>query len=166
MELFYHIIGPDNHEITWWQMGVRAVIIFIAAIFMLRYGDQRIFGKSSAFDIVLGIILGSVLSRAITGNSPFLPTIFASFLLVVLHNLLAILSFHYTSFGRFVKGRKIDIIINGQLQENNMRKTKITQNDIREACRKNKIDGLENVKDAFLERSGQISLIPFSAPKK
>jgi len=161
MELFYTIIGPDNTQITWWQMGVRAVIIFIVAIFVLRFGDQRIFGKSSAFDIVLGIILGSILSRTITGNAPFLETTFVAFLLVGLHYILAVLSFKFTRFGRYVKGRAIELIKEGNLQKNNMRRTNITYNDLCEACRKNKIESVEDVKTAFLERSGEISLIPF-----
>lgn len=161
LDLFYDIIGPDSTQIKWWQMGARAVIVFVLAIFMLRYGDQRIFGKSSAFDIVLGIILGSILSRAITGNAPFLETTFTALLLVVLHYILAIFSFKFTAFGRWVKGVETELIKNGTLQEGNMRKTNITYHDLCEACRKNKIASLKDVKEAFLERSGEITLIPF-----
>lgn len=72
-ETFRHIIGPDSNAINWWQMCIRGVLIFCIALLLVRVGDRRIFNKNAAFDIVLSIILGSVLSRAITGNAPFVP---------------------------------------------------------------------------------------------
>lgn len=69
-EFIYQIIGAEN-DIKWWQMAIRAFIVFLVAIVLIRIGNKRIFGKYSSFDIVLGIILGSILSRAITGNLLF-----------------------------------------------------------------------------------------------
>lgn len=161
MEVIYSIIGPDSDQIRWWQMGVRGVLVFLLAIFIVRYGDRRIFGKSSALDIVLGIILGSLLSRAITGNSPFFPTIFTTLVLVSLHWSFSFLSFHFKGFGKYVKGDEIELIRAGKMVDGNLRRNNITFKDICEACRKSKIQDPEKVKDAFLERSGDITVFAF-----
>ena len=161
METIYSIIGPDSKEILWWQMGLRGVIVFILAIVIVRYGDSRIFGKSSALDIVLGIILGSILSRAITGNSPFFETIFTTLLLVGLHWTFAWLAYRFHGFGKYIKGGEVTLIKDGKILEHNLRRYNITIKDICEAGRKNNIENQEDIKDAFLERSGDISLFAF-----
>jgi uncharacterized membrane protein YcaP (DUF421 family) len=166
LEFLHTLIGPDSKDILWWQMGARGVFVFLLTLFMVRYGDRRVFSKSTALDIVLGIILGSILSRAITGNSPFFPTLFTAILLVGFHSLLAFASFHVKGFGKYVKGRESQLIKDGNLIWKAMAREKISLNDLYEACRKSKMKDLSNVKDAFFERSGDISLIPFGKDEK
>lgn len=93
-DTFNFLFGIHDETLTWWQMSFRAVGVFFAALLIIRIGNHRIFGKNTAFDIVLGVIYGSVLSRAITGNAPFWPTIAAAFTLVMLHKGLASLAYH------------------------------------------------------------------------
>ena len=79
-------LGLDARQLNIWQMGLRAAIIYLAALIMVRIaGDRRFIGKYAAFDVILSIIFGSTLSRAINGNSAFFATIFAGFVLVAMH---------------------------------------------------------------------------------
>jgi len=159
-ELLREIIGPDSNAINWWQMCIRGVIIFFITLTIIRIGDYRIFGKNTAFDIALGLIMGSLLSRAITGNAPFVPTIVTCIMLVVLHRLLANLACR-TNLGRFIKGREQQLVKEGKLLRDQMNANNITDNDLQEAMRSNgNTQSLEKVESAFLERSGDISVIP------
>lgn len=161
-DLFNFLFGIHDKTLTWWQMSFRAVGVFFAALFIIRIGYHRIFGKNTAFDIVLGIIYGSVLSRAITGNAPFWPTIAAALTLVMLHKGLAALAFH-TDFGlgNIIKGKPSLLVKDGKLQWEEMRANSVTENDILEALRSSghEPSEIENIKYAFLERSGDISII-------
>ena len=75
-------LGLNAQQLNFWQMGLRAATIYVAALIMIRMvGDRRFIGKHAAFDVVLSIIFGSTLSRAINGTSAFFETIFASFIL-------------------------------------------------------------------------------------
>ena len=47
------------------------MVIYVAAVLMVRVGEKRFLGKNTVFDVILGIVLGSVVSRAVTGFSPF-----------------------------------------------------------------------------------------------
>ena len=154
------IIGSEG-DIEWWQMGIRAFIVFFAAIVIVRVGDRRIFGKNAAIDIVLGIILGSVLSRAITGNAPFFPALFASVVLMVLHWVLAKMAFNSERFGWLVKGCEKQLIKDGVLLKDAMKSSQITENDLYEVVRQSKMEDLSKIKNAYIERNGNISLIPF-----
>lgn len=158
-------LGTYGDDITWWQMSIRAVIVFIIALVIIRFGNHRIFGKHSAFDIVLGIIYGSVLSRAITGNSPFFPTLVAALVLMLLHRLLAVIAFNsHFGFGNWIKGKPSVLIKDGEIQWNALRKNSITENDLKEAVRKSGCEAdLSKINTAYLERSGDISIIQKSS---
>lgn len=159
MEDFYAVIGKDSDIITWWQMGIRALLVFFITLLMIRLGATRVFGRNSAFDIVLGIILGSILSRAITGNSPFVPTVLAAIFLTGLHMGLASLAFSNSRLGWLIKGREKKLLENGAVKNEAMKACKITMNDLEEAVRHKGGDKIEQVKYAYLERSGDISVI-------
>lgn len=161
LEFLDLVFGIEEEQLTWWQMSIRAVVVFLAALLMIRLGNKRIFGKSAAFDIVLGIIYGSILSRAITGNSPFIPTVVAALVLVLLHRLLAHLAFKTSGpIGDFVKGKPRELIKDGKMQDDALLKSSLTENDLKEAIRKtgSKAD-LDKIDRAYLERSGNISVI-------
>ncbi|MFT2008931.1 DUF421 domain-containing protein [Pontibacter sp. 13R65] len=154
-------LGINSDSLTWWQMAIRAVVVFCVALLILRIGSNRIFGKQTAFDIVLGIIYGSVLSRAITGNSPFFPTLVAALVLMLLHKGLAVAAYHSNfGFGNFIKGKPVVLIKNGEILRDALEKSTVTEDDLKEALRsKGTVDDLGKVKAAYLERSGKISVI-------
>lgn len=161
LDTLIRIFGVHDQTLTWWQMSSRAVVVFFAALAIMRIGSHRVFGKNTAFDIILGIIYGSVLSRAITGNSPFGATLAAAFTLVMLHKLLAMLAFKSSNgFGNLIKGKPQQLIKDGNLQWDVMRDNSVTENDIKEALRSaGHQPDVRAVKSAFLERSGDISII-------
>ncbi|GAA4444780.1 DUF421 domain-containing protein [Pontibacter saemangeumensis] len=160
-DVFNTVFGIHDQTLTWWQMSARAIGVFFAALLIIRIGSHRIFGKNTAFDIILGIIYGSVLSRAITGNAPFWPTLAAALTLVLLHKALAVLAYHTNfGFGNFIKGRPQLLVKNGKLQEEALRANSVTKNDLLEALRSTgAVKDLDLIDEAYLERSGNISII-------
>src|SRR5206468_869605 len=86
------------------QMGVRAAVVFVLLLALIRLVDRRFLGKSTPFDVIVAMLLGSVASRAITGNAPFGPTLAAAAVLILLHRVLASLSYRSHRIGLIVKG--------------------------------------------------------------
>ena len=154
-------LGLEAEGLNLWRMALRAVVVYVAAVAMVRVGEKRFMGKNTAFDVILGIVFGSVLSRAVTGNAPFFPTLGAGFALVCLHWAFAALAFHSDRFGSLVKGRERVLVRNGEVQRDNMRKSHISEKDLREALRVHgKITDPAEAESAHFERSGDISVIP------
>ena len=152
-------LGLNAKQLNLWQMGLRAVIIYVAALIMIRMvGDRRFIGKFAAFDVILSIIFGSTLSRGINGTSAFFETIFAGFVLVGMHWLFSALSFHHQEFEDKIKGQSRFLIKDGRLCQRTMRKCHITKEDLSSTLRiKCQVDELERVERACLERNGDIS---------
>jgi len=154
------LIGSDADTILWWQMAIRGVLIFFYTLMLVRFGGRRIFGKNTSFDIVLGVILGSIMSRALTANAQFLPTLVAGTVLVVLHWLLAKLATHNRHLGHLIKGTEVLLIKDGQIQQDGLTKTNITEHDLLESLRsEGSVAEIEQVKRAYLERNGKVSVI-------
>src|SRR3954465_3783233 len=72
------LFGDDNADLNVLQMMVRAFVTFLIALALIRVAGIRSFGSKSAFDIVLSITVGAVLSRCITGHYSFLACISAA----------------------------------------------------------------------------------------
>ncbi len=154
-------LGLDGSVPVWWQMSLRAIAVFMIGLVLVRVCDRRFLGKNTAFDVLLAVILGSILSRAINGDAPFLETVATAFILVGLHWLFAVIAFRSHRFGRFVKGTVQQLVKNGEMQAGMMRKHHISEHDFEEAMRTTaKLTDPHTVEQAYLERSGQISIIP------
>jgi uncharacterized membrane protein YcaP (DUF421 family) len=154
------LIGPDSAErILWWQMCVRAVLVFVFGIALVRLSGKRTFGKLSALDIVLAIIVGSNMSRALTAAAPFWSTLAATALLALLHFALARLSIHLRWLGPLIKGRPRRLITDGRIDKDAMRRGQLSHGDLDEELRLHGLEGPESVKAAYLERNGSVSVI-------
>ena len=158
-DALYAIIGPDRQDLTWSQMCARATIVFLFGLALVRAAGKRVFGKWTAIDIVLSIIIGSNLSRALTGNAPFVETLLATILLVALHSVLIAVGVRWSGLGRLLKGRGVKLVSEGQADEHAMRKHGIGEHDLEEALRAAGTEDISEVRSAYLERSGDISVL-------
>ena len=64
-------LGSDAAALTFTQISLRGVIVFVAALVIVRCGDRRFLSQKTAFDAVLGFILASMLARAVNGTAAF-----------------------------------------------------------------------------------------------
>jgi YetF N-terminal transmembrane domain len=64
-------LGVEPRQLTFLQVSVRGVIVFIAALIMVRLSSKRSLAEKTAFDAVLVVIIGSVLARVINGSEAF-----------------------------------------------------------------------------------------------
>jgi uncharacterized membrane protein YcaP (DUF421 family) len=153
-------LGLQPKDLGILQVSLRGIIVFIAALVMVRLADRRFLAKMSAFDVILGFVLASMLARAINGSAPFLPTFAGGFVLVFLHRIIATISFYSDRFGVLVKGDAEILVANGVRQPAPLRHHKITEKDLLEELRLNgNLETLENVQAATLERNGMVSVV-------
>jgi uncharacterized membrane protein YcaP (DUF421 family) len=153
-------LGMEPKDLGVLQVCVRGVIVFIAALVMVRVAHKRFMSHMTAFDTVLGFVLASALARAINGSAPFLPTLVVGFVLVFLHRLFSGLAYHSEKLGNLLKGHSNVLVQDGRPNEKAMRAHKITKNDLLEAARlRAEVGKVENIQTATLERNGQISVI-------
>jgi uncharacterized membrane protein YcaP (DUF421 family) len=160
MELFLYKLFGEGRDLDTLQMCSRAFVIFFITLALIRISGRRTFGKRSAFDNTSAIILGAVLSRAVVGASPFVPTVACCLVLVLLHRGLAWISIKNKLVGQLIKGDEIPLYRNGKLNEENLRKSLLSENDLLSDVRlKGNVKTLNEVSEIYMETGGEVSII-------
>lgn len=155
-------IGKDAADISIPQRAVRTVIVYGITLAIVRLGSRRMLSKASAFDYIVAIMLGSIMSSAVSGSAPFFATLAVGVLLLGLHWLFALIAFNTDWFGPIVKGERIELVRDGQVLPGGMRRAFVTEEDLLQAVHEvGKETDPAKVKRAYLERDGKISIIPY-----
>ncbi len=159
MHMLYTLFG-EGKDLGPFQMVARAIISFFLTLVMIRVAGIRTFGKRTAFDNVIVIMLGSVFSRVVVGASPFLGTTLACFAFVLIHRLLAWICVYNDTIGRWVKGEAMPVFYDGVMDKDRMSSAHISEKDLQESVREQlHQEGFENVGSIVRERNGDLSVI-------
>src|SRR3954471_10791653 len=121
------ILFGHGHLLTPLQMSVRALLVSLCCLLLLRFSGRRSFALGTPIDNVLAILLGAILSRAVTGASPFFATLAAAVTITVFHRAASWLGMQSTVVGRIFKGLPKIVYQNGKLIEKNMRYCRVTK---------------------------------------
>ena len=166
MNAFYDFVGPllglgaDPRDLTFVQISLRGIIVFLTTLIMIRVGHKRSLARKTAFDAVLIVIVASVLSRAINGTAAFFATLGGSLVIVLVHRLLALTAYYSHWFGVLIKGSPEVIIEDGNLIFGALRRNHISRHDVEEDLRlAAKTEDLKDIQVGYVERSGDISFI-------
>ncbi|MCB8839770.1 DUF421 domain-containing protein [Aurantimonas sp. VKM B-3413] len=164
MELFRFVFGDASGPIAWWQMCDRAVLVFAYALVLYRLLPRKAFGGTAALDIVVTVVLGSSLSRALTANAPLIPVLAATAVLAGLYAALSALAPRSQWLSRLAKGRAIQLVRNGTVDWQAMRRARLGERDLAESLRLKGVSNVAEVAEAFLERNGAISVVKAASP--
>jgi uncharacterized membrane protein YcaP (DUF421 family) len=154
-------IGLEPKSLTFVQIAVRGIIVFVVSLVMVRLGDKRFLSKKTAFDAILGLILASMLARGVNGSAAFWPTLGGGAVLIALHRLIAFSTRRWHKFGILVKGTSDLVIRDGEVIQAGMRKNDLSEHDLHEDMRiHGQVNDVKQVKVAYAERNGHISVVP------
>ena len=142
------------------QMSMRALTLFVITLGLLRVAGMRTFGGRTPFDTTVAIMLGAVLSRAVVGASPYVPTVAAAAVLVVVHRLVAMLGAHSPTAARVLNGDPRRLYRRGATDEAAMKRGGISHRDLVAAAREKAQRGdLDGVDEIWLEEDGELSVV-------
>jgi len=161
-EAYLKIIGADGHptELSIYQICLRGLIIFVVGLVIVRLGDRRSLSQKTAFDAIFIVLLGSMLSRTINGNAPFLLTLGAAIVLMLVHRACAWAAQRSHGFGKLIKGREIVVVRDGRVEWKELARNLVSKHDFEEDLRlEAQTDDVSKIRVARLERSGDISFI-------
>ncbi len=157
------MLGFDDTNLEPHQMAARAVVVFFIALIYVRTGGLRMLSRQSAFDSLTALMLGAILGKAVISQDSFLGTLLAAFVIMILHRLVAWITFKSSWAGSVLKGKSILLFENNKPIFENLCRVHITENDLQEAVRKNlNMDDMSLVKEIYMDRSGELSVIRHS----
>lgn len=142
---------------------IRALLIYIFLMIVIRISGHRTLNELTTFDFVLLLIMGDASQQAMTGTDYSLTNGFIIIIsLVALDMLMSFIKQKFSFFEKIIDGSPLILINHGKMLKKNMQKAQIDEFDILEAGRK--LQGLEyinQIKYAILEKGGDITIIPY-----
>lgn len=161
-DFFQMLIGPDGQpkDLTLLQLCLRAFLIFLFGLAMVRIGDRRSLAEKTGFDTLFLILIGAVLARAVNGSAAFLTTLGCALFLMIVHRIFAFIAFRSHEFGKLLKGNPVALVRDGQFDWKAMKRHLVSRHDLEEDLRlAAKTEEIAKIRVARLERSGDISFI-------
>jgi uncharacterized membrane protein YcaP (DUF421 family) len=142
------------------DLVLRAIVVFAFVLVLTRVIGKRELSSLQPIDLVLLIVLGDALQQGLTQDDYSLTgAILVVSTIALLQVFTSWIAFRFPRSRPILEGEPIIVVHNGEVIERNLRRERITIDDIAEEARKQQIAQLSEVKFAVLETSGSISFI-------
>ena len=142
---------------------VRAIVAFIFVFLLTRLIGRRELSSLQPFDLVLLIVIGDLIQQGVTQNDLSVTGLVLTVGVFALLTLAAsYVGFRFPRIRPILEPEPLILIEDGNVIERNLKKERLTPDELAAEARLQQIDSLEKVKWAVLETGGQISFIPKS----
>jgi uncharacterized membrane protein YcaP (DUF421 family) len=139
---------------------LRAIAVFAFLLILTRVIGKRELSSLQPLDLILLIILGDAVQQGLTQDDYSLTGAFLAIgTIAVLQVFTSWLSWKFPRARPVLDGEPIIILQDGELIERNLRRERLTPEEVAEEARQQSIASLSEVKFAILETNGRISFI-------
>lgn len=138
---------------------LRSLIIITTLFILIRVMGKKQITHLTYFDYVVGISIGAIAGSIVVDKKPLLNGIAAMIIWTLFPLILAFISEKTINGRRFLDGVPAILIQNGKIIEKNLKKAKLTINDLMEELRVKDIFNIKDVEFAILETSGRFSVL-------
>lgn len=152
-EMFAFTVSP-------FELIIRGTLIYFFLFCLFRFFVRRDMGSLTVSDLLVVVIIADAAQngmsgeyKSITDGAILIATI------IFWSGFLDFLSYHFPLIHRFVVPAPICIVKDGVIQRRALRRELITRDELNEMLRQHEIEDVSEVKRAFLEPDGQITVI-------
>jgi uncharacterized membrane protein YcaP (DUF421 family) len=141
------------------KTAIAYVIVFVSAKFVGR----KIISQMTFFDFIVGVTLGSVAANLAIGQKrSFLSMSIVLIVFAILALLSDVLHIKSKLFRTIVDSKPEILIMNGQINGKNLKKTRFTIDELTTQLREKNVFNISDVEFAIIESDGKLSVLPKS----
>ena len=139
---------------------IRAAIAFLFILLLTRIVGRRELNTLEPFDLILLVTIGDLVQQGVTQND-FSVTGMALAVgtIAILTVVFSYLSWRFRGLRPVLEGQPLILIEDGKVIDKNLRRNRLTQEEIAAEARFQQIDSFDKIRWAVLETSGKISFI-------
>ena len=146
-------------QLPWWEFTVRAAIVYLALLAMVRLTGKRTVGQFTPFDLIVVMLLAESVSGSVSGqDGSLVGGLIAAASLVALDVLTSILTSRSRRIDSLVEGNPVVIGRDGVIYKDVLRRERVSESDVEKSLREADCD-LEAMRMAILEADGRISVL-------
>jgi uncharacterized membrane protein YcaP (DUF421 family) len=139
----------------------RAVVVFFFIFVVTRAVGRRELSSMEPFDLILLIVIGDLVQQGVTQSDYSLTgAILVVSVLALLTVATSYASFRFRRLRPVLEGEPLVLLEDGRPIERNLRRERITVEELQAAAREQQFASLDRIHLAILETSGRISFIP------
>ena len=142
------------------DLVLRAVVIFAVIWLVTRAVGRRELSTMEPFDLILLVVIGDLVQQGVTQSDYSLTGAVVVILTIALLTVLtSYVSFRVPRLRPLLEGEPLVLIEDGRIIERNLRRERLTVDELRAEARMSDIDDLSAVRFAVLETNGRISFL-------
>jgi uncharacterized membrane protein YcaP (DUF421 family) len=142
------------------DLVLRSVFVFFLILVITRSVGRRELSSMEPFDLILLVVIGDLVQQGVTQSDYSLTgatTVIVTMAVLVVAT--AYLSFRFTRLRPLLEGEPTLLIADGRILERNLRRERMTVDEIRAEARQQSIGSLAEIRFAVLETNGRLSFI-------
>lgn len=140
-----------------WQTVLQSLVSILILFGLTRIMGKKQVSQLTTFDYVIGISIGSIAAE-LALESEYIKGITAMVIFAVFRISLSFFSMKSYRARKVLDGKPTILIQNGKIVKENLKKTKITINELLEECRIKNVFDITEIEFAVLETNGRMSL--------
>ena len=145
--------------LPWWELMVRAALVYLALLIMVRISGKRTVGQFTPFDLLVVMLLSESVSASLSGGDNSLPAgLVAAGTLILLNLAVAYATARSNRLQTAIEGQPILIGRHGQVFKDKLLTNHISLLDFNQALREVDCE-IQDMRCAFLEADGKISIL-------
>jgi uncharacterized membrane protein YcaP (DUF421 family) len=146
------------------DLVLRAAFVFAFMLLLTRIIGKRELSSLQPFDLILLIVLGDALQQGLTQDDYSLTgAVLVVGTIAVLQVCVSWIGYRFPRSRPVLEGEPVVIVQDGNVIERNLKRERLTVEEIHEAARKQQIAHLAEIRFAVLETDGEISFIKTSS---
>ena len=142
------------------DLVVRAIFVFFLMLVITRAVGRRELSSMEPFDLILLVVMGDLVQQGVTQSDYSLT---GSTIVIVTIAVLTVgtayLSFRFRRLRPLLEGEPVVLVAGGRLIESNLRRQRMTVEELLAEARLQSIGGLDAVEYAVLETNGRVSFL-------
>jgi uncharacterized membrane protein YcaP (DUF421 family) len=143
------------------DLVIRAAVVFFFIFLVTRIVGRRQLSSLEPFDLILLVVIGDLVQQGITQSDN---SVTGSLTVISTISLLSVfvawVAFRFRRLRIVTDGEPIIVVQDGEILERNLRRERITVEELEEELRQQQLPGVSDVAWAILETDGRISCIP------
>lgn len=142
------------------DLVIRAAVIFVIIWIITRVVGRRELSTMEPFDVILLVVIGDMVQQGVTqGDNSVTGAMLVIFTFALLTVLFSYVSFRFARLRPIMEGEPLVLVENGEVLERNLRRERLTMEELAAEARLQQIADLADVRFAVLETNGAISFV-------
>lgn len=139
---------------------IKGILIYVLALILSKLIGVKIISQMNFFDFIVGVSLGSMIAKIIINKDH---VVFSGIVALITFALLTIstsyLNLKSYSARRIINAKTLILVENGRIIDKNLKRLRITINELMMKLREKDVFNLEDVQFAIMESNGQLSVL-------